>query len=57
MNKKSSDIIKSHIRPDDELIKKTKENAIASPKTKSNPQIIKICIVYIFNEVPIIYRF
>ena len=44
MNKKSSDIIKSHIRPDDELIKKTKENAIASPKTKSNPQIIKICI-------------
>ncbi len=44
MNKKSSDIIKSHIRPDEELIKKAKENAIASPKPKSNPQIMKICI-------------
>lgn len=44
MNKKSSDIIKSYIKPDDELIKKTKESAIASKKSKGNPQIIKICI-------------
>ena len=44
MNKKSFDIIKTHIKPDEELIKKAKENAINYHKPESNPQIIKICI-------------
>ncbi len=44
MNKKSSDIIKSHIKPDEELMRTVKENTIYSRKTKSNSQIIKLCI-------------
>ncbi|MBQ8227593.1 MAG: hypothetical protein IJZ88_01125 [Clostridia bacterium] len=44
MNQKSFDIIKTHIKPDEELIKKTKENAINYPKSESKSQIIKICI-------------